>query len=87
MNNLENKINSEIDNFQKINNAKIGDKFEMRSGKRVDTIEIIDIAININSKFEINKINYIAKQYASGLLNEMIFELCRSTLKLRCHKI
>ena len=87
MNNLENKINNEIENFQKINNAKIGDKFKMRSGKRVDTIEIIDIAINLNAKFEINKINYVAKQYASGLVNEMIFELCRSTLKLRCQKI
>ena len=87
MNNLENKINSEIEKFQKTNDAKIGDKFKMRSGKRVDTIEIIDIAINLNAKFEINKINYVAKQYASGLINEMIFELCRSTLKLRCHKI
>lgn len=87
MNNLENKINSKIENFQKINNAKIGDKFKMRSNKRVDTIEIIDIAINLNAKFEINRISFIAKKYASGLLNEMIFELCRSTLKLRCQKI
>ena len=87
MNNLENKINSEIEKFQQTYNAKIGDKFKIRSGKRVDTIEIIDIAINLNAKFEINKISFIAKQFASSVVNEMIFELCRSTLKLRCQKI
>ena len=87
MKNLETKINNEIEKFQENNNAKIGDKFKMRSGKRIDIIEIIDININLNSKLEIVKINFIAKKQATNAINEMIFDLCNSTLKLRCEKI
>ena len=61
MQNLETKINNEIEKFQENNNAKIGDKFKMRSGKRIETIEIIDIAVNLNSKLEIVKINFITE--------------------------
>ena len=87
MKNLETKINHEIEKFQENNNAKIGDKFKMRSGKRIETIEIIDIVVNLNSKLEIVHINFIAKMQATSAINEMIFDLCNSTLRLRCEKI
>ena len=72
MKNLETKINNEIEKFQENNNAKIGDKFKMRSGKRIETIEIIDIVINLNSKLEIVHINFIAKMQKIYLLKKTL---------------